>query len=277
MCDDTGLVHVDNNDSNAHSVGIVGKGGVKPVVVVDPRVASRLGVLVLAWMPLVFMGSALALTFVMLWLGIMHTDGSGSVLPAFLLTIVVELLTVGVFLRGSRGLGVSWGTRLGLNRVGWRGLLTGLVFGGGMFLVLQATAAIINMVLDGAVGSSDTSQTISGTTGWEAIFAMGIMAPFIAPVVEELLFRGAVFNGLLFARVNTWVAAIISSVFFALVHIQGFSTFNDFFTIIWIFSLAFVQCWLFARWRSLFVTMVLHVSYNGLTVLVPIVLAMLAG
>jgi len=78
----------------------------------------------------------------------------------------------------------------------------------------------------------------------------------VAPVVEEIFFRGFLYAGL--AERYSWrKAAVISSAFFALVHLQPLA-------IAPIFVLGYIFAYLYRRSGSIWPAVVMHVSTNAL-------------
>lgn len=78
----------------------------------------------------------------------------------------------------------------------------------------------------------------------------------VAPVVEELFFRGFLYAGL--AERYSWQkAAVISSALFALIHLQPFA-------IAPIFILGFIFAYLYRRSGSIWPAVLMHVSTNAL-------------
>ncbi len=81
------------------------------------------------------------------------------------------------------------------------------------------------------------------------------------PVLEEILFRGAMFSALL-RRWGTWVAAIVPSILWALLHV-GYEP--------WFVASIAISGVVLAiiRWKSgsLYVPLFLHVAGNLLTVI----------
>ena len=78
----------------------------------------------------------------------------------------------------------------------------------------------------------------------------------VAPVVEEVFFRGFVFAGLR-TRYEWKKAAVISSILFALIHFQLTA-------MIPIFILGFIFSYLYHRSNSIWPAIVMHVSTNAL-------------
>lgn len=53
-----------------------------------------------------------------------------------------------------------------------------------------------------------------------AVLVVGVLAVVVAPVLEELLFRGVILRGLML-RLGFWPSAVVSSTFFGLFHAQA--------------------------------------------------------
>jgi membrane protease YdiL (CAAX protease family) len=83
-----------------------------------------------------------------------------------------------------------------------------------------------------------------------------IAGVIVAPVVEEIFFRGFVFSGLR-NRYSWRTAAVISSLFFALVHLQPAA-------LIPIFILGYIFSYLYYRSNSIMPAILMHISTNAL-------------
>ena len=85
-----------------------------------------------------------------------------------------------------------------------------------------------------------------------------ITAAFVAPVVEEVVFRGAILRALLQKKWNPWIAIVISAAIFGIIHLnltQGVSAF-----VVGIF-----MGWLFYRTRSIWPGVILHMMNNTIS------------
>jgi membrane protease YdiL (CAAX protease family) len=109
-----------------------------------------------------------------------------------------------------RGMGMRGWDDLGLHpkRVGWRRLGAGFALGLASLAAVCAVAlAAGGRVLDGGRGAGDVAARVAGVLATAA--AVGVL--------EEVLFRGAMFNGL--RRAVSWRAALAaSSMVYAVVH-----------------------------------------------------------
>ncbi len=95
-----------------------------------------------------------------------------------------------------------------------------------------------------------------------ALFAILIAAP----VIEEFVFRGILYNYLK-KKVNRVGALILSSLFFAAFHFspdQGLSNFSLLFSL---FTLALFLGFLYEKQRSLFAPIALHMTFNSISVI----------
>ena len=91
--------------------------------------------------------------------------------------------------------------------------------------------------------------------------AVLILAAIIAPIIEEIFFRGALY-GYMRTRLNRWTAILLSSLIFAVIHPQG---------MVGVVPLTCIGCVLaFLReWRgSLVAPMIAHACFNGVTLLI---------
>ena len=85
-----------------------------------------------------------------------------------------------------------------------------------------------------------------------------ITASLVAPVVEEVVFRGAILRALLQKKWNPWIAIFISAAIFGIIHMnltQGVSAF-----VVGIF-----MGWLFYRTRSIWPGVILHMMNNTIS------------
>jgi uncharacterized protein len=85
-----------------------------------------------------------------------------------------------------------------------------------------------------------------------------LMIAVLAPVAEELFFRGFVFAGLR-TRWSLWPAAITSGLIFGLVHAPTGIT-----TVVPLATLGLALCWLYDRTGSLWPCVIAHMINNGL-------------
>jgi len=95
-----------------------------------------------------------------------------------------------------------------------------------------------------------------------ALDALGLV--FIAPLIEEFLFRGFL-NNLLRGKVNTFVRMSIVSILFAAIHFPYYI--HNWIEFLAYLILSIVLFLVYERRRSLFDAILLHSLYNGLLVI----------
>ena len=95
-----------------------------------------------------------------------------------------------------------------------------------------------------------------------ALDALGLV--FIAPIVEEFLFRGFL-NNLLRGKVNTFIRMSIVSILFAAIHFPTYI--HNWIQFIAYLILSIVLFLVYERRRSLFDAILLHSLFNGLLVI----------
>jgi uncharacterized protein len=108
--------------------------------------------------------------------------------------------------------------------------------------------------IGGELGVSNPSIVIAVTAV--------LMIVLLAPVAEELFFRGFVFAGLR-TRWSLWPAAITSGLIFGLVHAPTGIT-----TVVPLAALGLALCWLYDRTGSLWPCVIAHMINNGLALAV---------
>ncbi len=172
------------------------------------------------------------------------------------------------------------------------GAMIGVFVGLGA-VVMTAVVRLLTIPIFERLGYSTESNIqqpfMEGLQGWVqdspqfAIPAMIAVIVVTGPFAEELVFRGVIFNGLnrlgrmLFGetgkarKARAWgpfaVAALISSVFFALLHYEPV-------LLPALTLLALALCALYERTRSLLPCVAAHATFNGVTVLLIILSAL---
>lgn len=189
-----------------------------------------------------------------------------SITSALFLTIVAELVTVALGLLIIQA-GKNWKSALRLHNFRWKSTLIGAGIGTGLFLTLQALALGVNAIAPegGGIESSETSLLLGSATGIELYLILLVIVPIIVPFVEELFFRGYIFGFLKDSRAPLWSAFLVSSIYFAILHAQGFSSFGDFFIIAWTGVIALVHAFLVHKYDSIWPAVFSHIFYNLIT------------
>jgi membrane protease YdiL (CAAX protease family) len=131
---------------------------------------------------------------------------------------VPTMLAAGVALLITQLRGNGPRTDLGL-RWSWRGLGLGLLFGFGGLLV-TIPASIVYRLIVGPDANSAVGRIFQGLrVSWPWAVAVLLLVVLVAPVCEEIMFRGLLW-GALDWRWGRWVALAVTTVVFALAHLE---------------------------------------------------------
>ncbi len=170
-----------------------------------------------AWFLLGQIVVGVPLTLIVLGLGL--DPGDGAMSPGLLATVVISQVVVIVtglgYLRLRRRL--SW--RLwGPVRPGWSHVAWGVLAGVAGFLGIQVVLGILLTLL----GETDPpEQDLLTAVGADPVVTVlvVVVAVVLAPIGEELFFRGILFQALR-RRIGLWGAALISSAVFGAIHFE---------------------------------------------------------
>jgi membrane protease YdiL (CAAX protease family) len=112
---------------------------------------------------------------------------------------------------------------LGL-RFSWRDVGLGLAFGFGG-LVITIPASIVYVAVAGAAASSAVGEEFDGVRSgpWLAALVFVIVV-FVAPLCEEIVYRGLLWGALERLGAYRWWAVVISTLVFALAHFESSRT-----------------------------------------------------
>jgi uncharacterized protein len=129
----------------------------------------------------------------------------------------------------------------------------------GVFLALvsQSIAASIENMLGIEMGSENTKQIIKIIESFPALI---IVSSILGPILEEIVFRKIIF-GSLYKRLNFFLSALVSSVIFALAHMEPEH-------IILYSAMGFTFAFLYVRTGRIWVPIFAHVAMNTLVVLI---------
>ena len=195
------------------------------------------------WTLLLFVAALLIVGALAAWFLRSHPHGLIGILALFyaggLLAVVLAVLPMG---RDAP-------PALALRKAGWRYA----VFGALGTLVLSVTVSWIGPEPEGMKQVMELAQDRGKLL--PSLFAFAVLAP----VVEELIFRGLLY-GWIESRWGSKVALVVSSLAFAAAHFELAH-------ILLVLPLGFLFGWLRRRTNSLMPSMVSHIVNNGFAVL----------
>ena len=142
--------------------------------------------------------------------------------------------------------------------------VTGLV----SIYIVNLIGGLISMFLSGE--SMSENQALINMISQSHPFIILVTSVFLAPIVEEIIFRGMIFGWLY--EWNTWVAHVVSGFLFGFVHImipvlQGNA--SEWLHIVSYFAMGIVLSVLYEKKNNIFVPMMTHAA-NNLVVILPI-------
>lgn len=193
-------------------------------------------------------------------------ERTASVLSAFF-GESLAILVVFMVLHDSQN---TFKSTLSLRKASVKSVLLGIMSGVLLYGALIVTSAFIPAE-DGGF-TSDTSALFFSSTGFEAIFLLFIVVPFLAPMFEEFALRGAFRNafqsGFGGGKAAAYWAIVVSAVLFSLMHFQGMRTWFDVIPLVVSLTLGLISGLLVYKSNSIWPGIALHVTYNLTTVLV---------
>jgi uncharacterized protein len=183
-----------------------------------------------------------------------NLESNGAMLSvAFLLSTPLVLAYFSLAVRLAR---VPFGEYMALNWPRWSDVLIGI---GGLLAVL--VVAGLGATLSGQEMPDFMSETFRTARDAGVLPLFFFSFAVLAPVQEELFFRGFLYRGLS-ASIGPWITIVLTSAVWAVVHLQ-----YDWFFIVEIFALGVVFGWLRMRSNSTILTMLLHGGMNTLALL----------
>ncbi|HBM3452494.1 TPA: CPBP family intramembrane metalloprotease, partial [Listeria innocua] len=126
--------------------------------------------------------------------------------------------------------------------------------------VAQFICSIILTLISGNIGESANTELLVDLTRSAPIFLIFISV--LGPILEELVFRKVVFGGLSNVM-NIHVAAVISSLFFGLLH-------GDISFLLTYFVIGLILCFLYTKTKRIAVSMGAHILMNTIVLLVSL-------
>lgn len=150
-----------------------------------------------------------------------------------------------------------------LDRVGWC-LITFLMALGIDYLLSLGVSSIVLALSGGGENPNDSAIMEIAMDSEGAVKAVAI---FMAPIVEEVLFRGAIFGGV---RERSRVAAYaLSMLIFALYHVWQYAlVYADWTVLIYVLQylpVSFALAWAYERSGSIWVPIGFHMMINSLS------------
>lgn len=171
-----------------------------------------------------------------------------------LIYALAVVATYAVIIRRRRG---NWGD------IGFRTppliavLLTPIIFFGQLMALM-----IVNVILQAIIGSFENPQTEALTDpsgfSWLNFAFVFTVGAIIAPIVEEMIFRGLLYQWLR-AHTSAVVAIVVSGAIFSVVHVYPV-------ILLPLFAVGVILAAVFEWTKSLWITIMLHFFQNALAI-----------
>lgn len=169
------------------------------------------GLLAFLVVEIVFLGSSFLLA-----VGLGEVDSAQEVLLAIVVPTILAALTCVVW---TRVFGSGPVADLGL-RFRWEDVGIGLLIGvAGLFVTIPAALAYLYLV--GPDLTTSVGVAFEGIrTTWPVALAVMVGVVVIAPVCEEIVYRGLLWNAVAHWIGNRWVVFVLTTAVFALAHLE---------------------------------------------------------
>lgn len=182
------------------------------------------------------------------------------------ITLVLFLIQEGIFLAPLYFLVINkyrlnW-SAFGFRHIGWKQTVKWVLKGFGAVILFNIFFILFEQrfgkILPG-FSEQESHIPLFGSNPLDIALAT-ITLVFIAPIIEELLFRGFLLQTFL-ARFKPWVASLLVAVFFGVIHFE-------FGSLAIILFLALLLNWIFMRTKSIIPCIAFHMLNNALAFVV---------
>lgn len=143
------------------------------------------------------------------------------------------------------------------------------VFNGKWFAILFAALLFIQFIMPGLLGLRQTEKWVTSQVSLSsyALWLSTLTMIFLAPVYEEIIFRGCLFNAFQYwFNDKTWLSSVVVSAIFAVLHTQ----YVDLRTLLMLFIISLVLILARIKSNGLLMPIMLHVLMNGTVMVLQI-------
>lgn len=169
---------------------------------------------------------------------------------------------------------------MGLRGFSFKSIVSGVIIGSILMIALQLFGKLGELI-GNPIESSETSQMLTSLSGFEKFFVLVLGISLLAPILEELFFRGYVLGFLLGAKdklettslrdKSVWWPIMFSSIFFGFMHFQGLSSVSDAFVLLWTALLGVILAVARIKTGSIWTSIFIHIVYNSITAAIVLI------
>lgn len=187
-----------------------------------------------------------------------------NLVVGLVLQVVVFALALLPLLAAGRPFARLWGPTRTTGAMVGLGVVAGLVVA-----IVSYTLNAIAVLVAGVEDPVEQQLLQDALAGGLPLLVVALLAVVVAPVVEEVIFRGVLFRALA-DRINLPVGLVLSAAIFALIHIEV--VLSQPFALVGLFAVGFLLAWAYHLTGNLTVPILGHAVFNaislGLTVVV---------
>jgi hypothetical protein len=210
-----------------------------------------------------FLLASLALGLALTRLGWITEEGpQGTVVVVLAASVNVVFLAGAMVVLGVRRGKVSW-AMLGVNPPRWNRWYGVLAVGSAVALLLPRglAALAVEVAIHGDLSSLQMREELFGSIslGWGSFFLTLLLVGVLAPIAEELYFRGLLYPWMR-QRWGLWVSILLSSALFGLAHYDSLGV------AVSAMMMGVLMAWLFERTGSFYIPAIMHIATNSLGV-----------
>ena len=222
-----------------------------------PRIWSLKSVIIVA---LVFIGIYIVMSVVEALLMI----GSDSLsFGVSVLAVVAGIIAAVLAVLTGKAIGhFSW-QEFGFRRTEKRWYWLALLIAPGLVILrLLVAGLLLSLFPDLGEGIDELSNILVGDYSTLQTLVLALLASLVAPISEEMFFRGYVY-GALRMKLPAWASILIGSAIFAAIHLLPLQ-------MVTAFVIALVLAWLYEKSQSLVPCIILHITNNALALILTV-------
>jgi membrane protease YdiL (CAAX protease family) len=198
--------------------------------------------------------------------------GTARTVTGIALTIGGELLLLAVLLLFGRRIAArdgGWRAAFGLDRIRKRDWVPWL-WGLALTYAGRTAVGIVAAALTDGRAAREASNLSVGHPTVATVVTLALTACVLAPIAEELMFRGLVLRTFM-RRMSFWPAAVLSTVLFAVFHVYEVHTVEGAVTLAFsVGVLGLVNCYLVRITGRLTPGIMVHAAFNALALTVTL-------
>ena len=202
-------------------------------------------------------------------------DGTGRTVVGVATAVGGELLLLAALLAFGRAVAAragGWRAAFGFDRIRRRDLLP-WILGFAMIYACRTAVVVVAAVLTDGRAVREANNLVTGSPTVLSVVVLTVTVVVLAPVTEELMFRGLLLRSFL-RRMSFWPAALLSSLLFALFHVFADDTLLGAVTLaVSVGVLGLGNCFVVRMTGRLTAAMMIHATANAVALAIAFTVA----